>query len=189
MLLPQSAAFAALKNRLNSVSAIGYLHIPSAARTNPSTPVVAAIERPNRLRSREEGQVRWPELIERFKNAQDKSRARERGEPFPFLDVEPSRKQSTLGAGPGLAAVDGSSNPNDRRHLATPDPNLRRMQTSPGVESGRPGVPSSSAAVGATQAAPAPADRDKEHAHKSRFGASHFQKFTSGVKGKNKKSG
>ena len=28
MLLPQSSAFAALKNRLNSVSAIGYLHIP-----------------------------------------------------------------------------------------------------------------------------------------------------------------
>jgi vacuole morphology and inheritance protein 14 len=26
MLLPQSSAFAALKNRLNSVSAIGYLH-------------------------------------------------------------------------------------------------------------------------------------------------------------------
>jgi vacuole morphology and inheritance protein 14 len=32
MLLPQSSAFAALKNRLNSVSAIGYLHI--APRTN-----------------------------------------------------------------------------------------------------------------------------------------------------------
>ncbi len=27
MLLPQSSAFAALKNRLNSVSSIGYLHI------------------------------------------------------------------------------------------------------------------------------------------------------------------
>ena len=27
MLLPQSSAFAALKNRLNSVSTIGYLHI------------------------------------------------------------------------------------------------------------------------------------------------------------------
>lgn len=27
MLLPQSSAFAALKNRLNSVSAIGYLHV------------------------------------------------------------------------------------------------------------------------------------------------------------------
>ena len=31
MLLPQSSAFAALKNRLNSVSAIGYLHIPPRA--------------------------------------------------------------------------------------------------------------------------------------------------------------
>jgi len=31
MLLPQSAAFAALKNRLNSVSAIGYLHMPTAS--------------------------------------------------------------------------------------------------------------------------------------------------------------
>jgi vacuole morphology and inheritance protein 14 len=29
MLLPQSSAFAALKNRLNSVSAIGFVHIPS----------------------------------------------------------------------------------------------------------------------------------------------------------------
>lgn len=27
MLLPQSSAFAALKNRLNAVSSIGYLHI------------------------------------------------------------------------------------------------------------------------------------------------------------------
>lgn len=31
MLLPQSSAFAALKNRLNSVSAIGYLHIAPRA--------------------------------------------------------------------------------------------------------------------------------------------------------------
>jgi len=31
MLLPQSSAFAALKNRLNSVGAIGYLHTASAA--------------------------------------------------------------------------------------------------------------------------------------------------------------
>ena len=29
MLLPQSSAFAALKNRLNSVSSVGYLHIAS----------------------------------------------------------------------------------------------------------------------------------------------------------------
>lgn len=31
MLLPQSSAFAALKNRLNSVSAIGYLHVAPRA--------------------------------------------------------------------------------------------------------------------------------------------------------------
>jgi vacuole morphology and inheritance protein 14 len=36
MLLPQSSAFAALKNRLNSVSAIGYLHI--APRTYVTSP-------------------------------------------------------------------------------------------------------------------------------------------------------
>lgn len=34
MLLPQSSAFAALKNRLNSVSAIGYLHIAPRASSN-----------------------------------------------------------------------------------------------------------------------------------------------------------
>src|SRR5213078_3116756 len=37
MLLPQSSAFAALKNRLNSVSAIGYLHTASAAPVGQSS--------------------------------------------------------------------------------------------------------------------------------------------------------
>jgi vacuole morphology and inheritance protein 14 len=36
MLLPQSSAFAALKNRLNSVSAIGYLHIAPRPYVHPS---------------------------------------------------------------------------------------------------------------------------------------------------------
>lgn len=36
MLLPQSSAFAALKNRLNSVSAIGYLHIAPRTYVSPS---------------------------------------------------------------------------------------------------------------------------------------------------------
>lgn len=46
MLLPQSAAFAALKNRLNSVSAIGYLHI--APRTYvPSPPFSSSQTRNN----------------------------------------------------------------------------------------------------------------------------------------------
>lgn len=35
MLLPQSSAFAALKNRLNSVSSIGYLHVAPRAYVSP----------------------------------------------------------------------------------------------------------------------------------------------------------
>ena len=35
MLLPQSSAFAALKNRLNSVSSIGYLHIAPRPWVSP----------------------------------------------------------------------------------------------------------------------------------------------------------
>jgi vacuole morphology and inheritance protein 14 len=38
MLLPQSSAFAALKNRLNSVSAIGYLHIANYSASNTGAP-------------------------------------------------------------------------------------------------------------------------------------------------------
>ncbi|KAK4981048.1 hypothetical protein LTR66_010227 [Elasticomyces elasticus] len=103
MLLPQSSAFAALKNRLNSVSAIGYLHI--APRTyvsstsnhfssrqkgssldpptltllsNPSTPSVSTFERPNRLKSREEGGIKWAELLEKFKSTQERARRAQR---------------------------------------------------------------------------------------------------------------
>lgn len=92
MLLPQSSAFAALKNRLNSVSAIGYLHIAPRAYVNfslshvrqksaeaksgstPQTPT-ATFDRPsNRLKSREEGAIKWTELLEKFKSVQDKAR-------------------------------------------------------------------------------------------------------------------
>jgi vacuole morphology and inheritance protein 14 len=38
MLLPQSSAFAALKNRLNSVSAIGYLHIANYSSSSMGAP-------------------------------------------------------------------------------------------------------------------------------------------------------
>ena len=93
MLLPQSSAFAALKNRLNSVSAIGYLHI--APRTyvshvrqksieakfgsTPQTPG-ATFDRPNRLKPREEPGIRWTELLEKFKSVQEKARRAHRME-------------------------------------------------------------------------------------------------------------
>ena len=89
MLLPQSSAFAALKNRLNSVSAIGYLHIAPRAwvsrsvnnptRTElmicrpPATPT-ASFDRPNRLKPREDNAIRWGELLEKFKSVQEKGK-------------------------------------------------------------------------------------------------------------------
>lgn len=90
MLLPQSSAFAALKNRLNSVSAIGYLHIAPRAYVSslshvrqkstelkfgstPPTPT-AAFDRPNRLKAREEGAIRWVELLDKFKAVQERAR-------------------------------------------------------------------------------------------------------------------
>lgn len=72
MLLPQSSAFAALKNRLNSVSAIGYLHL--APRTSQQSQP-SGFERPTRLKTtREETGVKWVELLEKFKSIQEKAR-------------------------------------------------------------------------------------------------------------------
>ncbi|KAG5303526.1 DNA repair and recombination protein RAD54 [Histoplasma capsulatum G186AR] len=73
MLLPQSSAFAALKNRLNSVSNIGLLQ-PAARGITSNTPSIASsYERPGgRLKSRED--IRWGDLLEKFKRVQEKSR-------------------------------------------------------------------------------------------------------------------
>ncbi|KAK4194609.1 vacuolar protein 14 C-terminal Fig4p binding-domain-containing protein [Triangularia verruculosa] len=76
MLLPQSSAFAALKNRLNSVSSIGYLHI--TPRPNATTPSVPSFDRPNRLKGREEGIIRWGELLEKFRTVQERARRLQR---------------------------------------------------------------------------------------------------------------
>lgn len=117
MLLPQSSAFAALKNRLNSVSSIGYLHTAPRSYVNSSstaltppqsrgssiadvvtsfqghtprsksvhdthafsassaaTPSTSNYDRPNRLKGREEGPIRWEQLLEKFRSVQDKAR-------------------------------------------------------------------------------------------------------------------
>ncbi|KAH6614753.1 vacuolar protein 14 C-terminal Fig4p binding-domain-containing protein [Chaetomium sp. MPI-SDFR-AT-0129] len=88
MLLPQSSAFAALKNRLNSVSSIGYLHI--APRPNATTPNASSFDRPNRLKGREEGIIRWGELLEKFRSVQDRAR----------------RSRRMAGGGPGADDLD-----------------------------------------------------------------------------------
>lgn len=145
MLLPQSSAFAALKNRLNSVSSIGFLHIAPrpyvhsssnshhATTTNPagsaphsrqgsvveaiqslqheqqrqqqpssmssssrtgvkfsenthapfppstaSTPSGSNFGGPNRLKGREDGIIRWNELLEKFRSVQERARRAQR---------------------------------------------------------------------------------------------------------------
>ncbi|KAI9797994.1 MAG: hypothetical protein M1833_005050 [Piccolia ochrophora] len=75
MLLPQSSAFAALKNRLNSVSAIGYLHIAPRPPAPGPTP---SYDRPARLKAspggRDDSTIKWSELLDKFKSVQERSR-------------------------------------------------------------------------------------------------------------------
>jgi len=145
MLLPQSSAFAALKNRLNSVCNIGLLHtgprayvnstgtIPPSSPSSPnhfpnynyvrrhsteahlssaglSSPPSAGLassssgyERSTggRTKPREDNAIRWGELLDKFKNVQERARRSQRGAQRP-LD------QDGNGAGlpnPSLAAA------------------------------------------------------------------------------------
>ncbi|WZH46492.1 vacuolar protein 14 C-terminal Fig4p binding-domain-containing protein [Fusarium acuminatum] len=105
MLLPQSSAFAALKNRLNSVSAIGYLHV-APRTTSTSAPSSSNFDRPNRLKSREDGNIRWVELLEKFRSVQERARRAQRqnnmdGDEIPLMGV------SELRIGDGAADVKG----------------------------------------------------------------------------------
>lgn len=53
MLLPQSSAFAALKNRLNSVSAIGYLHIANYSSSSAGAPRTYVSSQVSNIHSRQ----------------------------------------------------------------------------------------------------------------------------------------
>ncbi|WEW60627.1 hypothetical protein PRK78_006114 [Emydomyces testavorans] len=78
MLLPQSSAFAALKNRLNSVSNIGLLHTAPRAPGIGGPPSSISYERPGGRLKREESVIRWVDLLDKFKTVQERSR-RSRG--------------------------------------------------------------------------------------------------------------
>jgi vacuole morphology and inheritance protein 14 len=127
MLLPQSSAFAALKNRLNSVSAIGYLHIAprtyvpslassmyhsrqksseSSASSSTPTASTSSFERPNRLKAREDGGIRWVELLEKFKNVQERAR-RARG----FIGASLNGTDGTLEIRPKEKSTDTQPKP------------------------------------------------------------------------------
>lgn len=201
MLLPQSAAFAALKNRLNAVSAIGYLHIPpprpgSGTSTTPSsTPVVPGFERPPaRLKSREEGAVKWSELLEGFRRRQDQSRRNSR--PGTATDAErdgPSGSASGAGAATANGGIDGVA-----RKLMPP-PSLGvgdpRRQSTPATAVGGAGDGSRLPMLGGPTGGGGGSSVSGSNAgtgtpgreHKSRFGAGHFGKLANAAKGKSKK--
>lgn len=147
MLLPQSSAFAALKNRLNSVSSIGFLHpgprpyvsssaIPGNGPSSHSrqgsvveavssfqsqtprrsiheahnlpistvaTSSTSGYDRPNRLgKGREDGIIRWDQLLDKFKSVQEKARRAQRGMGGGSWDDGPDFGELRLGDGMGI---------------------------------------------------------------------------------------
>ncbi|KAL4808273.1 vacuolar protein 14 C-terminal Fig4p binding-domain-containing protein [Aspergillus unguis] len=83
MLLPQSSAFAALKNRLNSVSNIGLLQpgprLPSMASTSSSS--TSNYDRSStRLKTRDDSSIRWVDLLDKFKSVQERTRSSQRSQ-------------------------------------------------------------------------------------------------------------
>lgn len=134
MLLPQSSAFGALKNRLNSVSAIGLLHTPASMPTSARPSVVAGIPstsipsatgtgavsgRLGRTRDVNTGSdVKWPELMEKFKQTQEKARRRNerllRGD-----DADGAAYAGSSGAGRSLLDNSAIGGPNGGRESRT----------------------------------------------------------------------
>lgn len=89
MILPQSSAFNTLRNRLNSVSPIGFIHLPprgssqqtttatnngtlSNTNSNSSTKVSGGKYSNNNNNNNTRDDVKWTELLEKFRNIQRK---------------------------------------------------------------------------------------------------------------------
>ncbi|KAI1428925.1 vacuolar protein 14 C-terminal Fig4p binding-domain-containing protein [Xylaria sp. FL1777] len=157
MLLPQSSAFAALKNRLNSVSSIGFLHTGSRPYVSPSittttttttlgsgppshsrqgrvaeavaaiksqpphkrvhdthcfptssvsAPSTSGYDRPNRLgKSREDGIIRWDQLLEKFRSVQERARRAQRLMGGGSFDDGSDLSELRIGDGVGVKEV------------------------------------------------------------------------------------
>jgi vacuole morphology and inheritance protein 14 len=177
MLLPQSSAFAALKNRLNSVSAIGYLHIaprtyvpPSSNTLNhlrqkssevgpsssPQGPSASGFDRNNRLKPREESNVKWNELLDRFKATQEKARR--------------SQRNASLGED-----MHGLDDINEKEKKGPPEVPPK----GPGFRAGSP--------AGAMKPPPNAATASSAAQAKPRNGLGNLGRFAGGVAGRKKK--
>ncbi|KAL4892675.1 vacuolar protein 14 C-terminal Fig4p binding-domain-containing protein [Aspergillus ambiguus] len=108
MLLPQSSAFAALKNRLNSVSNIGLLH------PGPRAPAASNYDRSSGTRlKRDDSSIRWVDLLEKFKSVQEVARRSQRAS---------QRAMDADAAGfPGTTAAMGGDHARSRDRAVFPD--------------------------------------------------------------------
>ena len=194
MLLPQSSAFAALKNRLNSVSAIGLLHTPASLPTPLRSSVVAGMSStpsagasssaslPGRLaRSRDAtGDIKWPELLEKFRATQERARKRNlalmRGTAL-------QNDADNLGGGPatkGLLELGDSGEAQRSAKLGS------GLPSRPG--SGLAGREIGPARPGAGGEAASGASTGSAQGHKSRHSlAGNLGRFTSGIRGSQSK--
>ena len=75
MLLPQSSAFSTLRNRLSSVSSLGFLHVlpkasPVAASTVTSTSTDKKSSKSNSTKTEEINTIKYGDLLTHFKSVQ-----------------------------------------------------------------------------------------------------------------------
>lgn len=166
MLLPQSSAFAALKNRLNSVSAIGYLHIaPRTSGIPPTTPSsVSTFERQTRLKSREEGGIKWAELLEKFRTTQDRVRRAQ------LRQLNPHMEEAQAETSPLERSSDGMRG--GKRPLNLPDRSQRPNSVASLSRQGGPGGPTTPTGTGPPKA--------------KTGGLGHLGRLAGGVAGKGK---
>ncbi|CAG8214876.1 unnamed protein product [Penicillium nalgiovense] len=161
MLLPQSSAFAALKNRLNSVSNIGFLHGGPRSTTQTAPPFDRSTG--TRLKSRDENSIRWVELLDKFKSVQERAR-RSQGFTRHSFDQSGPMNNPSLTAALSVAAADRSK---DRSSL----PDAPRGAPGPSnAAAGNAGLGGSGPGVSGTAASRAldsAAKGASSHRHKS----------------------
>ncbi|GLA00681.1 PtdIns(3,5)P(2) sythesis regulation factor [Aspergillus niger] len=118
MLLPQSSAFAALKNRLNSVSSIGLIHTGPRQTTlssSTSTSSTSTYDRSTNSRlKRDDPPIRWVELLDKFKTVQEKARRSQRASQRPFDADGPSSSSNNNNNNAGDQVRGGGGSTRDR---------------------------------------------------------------------------
>ncbi|KAI9033631.1 vacuolar protein 14 C-terminal Fig4p binding-domain-containing protein [Phycomyces nitens] len=126
MLLPQSSAFSTLRNRLSSVSSLGFLHGMSK---NPSTVSAEAPKRQNikasssaSSKQSEDPVIKYQELLQHFKNVQARHERQRRQalQSISNANAFRSRKlRSGLASGSSSIAPTGNSHQNNGREDIT----------------------------------------------------------------------